>query len=113
MSYNRLSYAFFSLFLLFQLHEYVSLVDNTESQVQEAQEKLEATEKDMETMRKHHEEEKKKLQTNYKQISEQNSLLHKEIEKVILNCSCYINHRHGIVETFCDVIDSTMGHQLL
>ena len=72
------------LYFTFQLHEYAKRIDSSENHAREAEEKMVVAENAMENMKIHHAEEMKKVREHSKQISEQNSLLHKEIEKVSL-----------------------------
>ena len=68
--------------LLFKLHEYEQIVSGSETRIQEAVKKVTAAETAMENMKIHCNEEVQKVTEHSKQLSEQNSLLHKEIEKV-------------------------------
>lgn len=70
------------LFEFSQLHEYEQIVDGSESKIKEAEDKLAANERSMESMKIHWNEEIQKVREHSSQLSEQNSLLHKEIEKV-------------------------------
>ena len=64
------------------MHEYVKAMDNSEAQIRESQEKMVAAERAMENMKIHHGEEMRKIREHSKGVAEQNTLLHKEIEKV-------------------------------
>eukprot|EP00794_Sanderia_malayensis_P010976 gene10976-12139_t len=65
-----------------KLHGYSVAVGDSDAKIREAEEKMAATEKAMEEMKSHHAEESKKIIDHSKQIAQQNSLLHKEIEKL-------------------------------
>ncbi len=61
----------------------MTVIDNYDAQIRDAEDKKMAAEKAMENMKVHHSQETKKLTDHSKEIAQQNSLLHKEIEKVL------------------------------
>ena len=69
-------------FLFFEIHEYEQVVTNSDMKIKLAETKLTAAETAMESMKVHCNEEIQKVREHSRQLSEQNTLLHKEIEKV-------------------------------
>ena len=68
--------------LCFQLHEFEQTVNGFELKNREAEERVIASEKSIESTKIHCNEEIQKVRDHSKQLSEQNTVLHKEIEKV-------------------------------
>ena len=71
-----------SFFPFFKIVEYENSVSSCDMRRKEAESKLSAIEHTMNSMKDHLNEEVQKVREHSKELAEQNTLLHKEIEKV-------------------------------